>query len=35
MNVYAVLGEQWPDLEDDEYLSLFRLSKETFAWLYG
>lgn len=35
MGVYTQLGLIWPDLEMTEYLSLFRMSKESFEWLYG
>ena len=34
---YAHLGAQpqWADMEDREYLALFRLSKDSFTMLYG
>lgn len=35
MNIYAALGRQWPDLENSEYLALFRMGKEVFERLYG
>ena len=34
MNIYAALGRQWPDLENSEYLALFRMGKEVFEMLY-
>jgi hypothetical protein len=34
MNNWVALGRRFPDVEQDRYLTNFRMTKETFWWLY-